>query len=115
VNPPRDTSRRGLSRGEDRRYRMQGGGVTATLLDYNVYCSPATLRWREGGKVRSYLLHNVDGLRQVPRARGLDDQPRAQYGEIEWGPGNFEAVTVQATRAQIKIPEHDWTFEHVPG
>lgn len=115
ANPPGNTSRRGLGRGEDRRYRMHGGGVTATLLDYNVYCSPATLRWREGGKVRHFRLHNVDGLRQVPRARGLDDEPRAQYGEIEWGPGNFEAVTVQATRAQIEIPEHDWTFKHVPA
>ncbi len=114
-NPPGDTSRRGLGRGEDRRYRMHTGGITATLTDFNVYCSPATLRWRENGKVREFRFFNVDGLRQVARARGLDDVPRTQYGEIKWGPGNFEAVTVQATRAEIQIPEHGWTFEHVPG
>ncbi len=69
---------------------------------------------RRTARCGSYRLYNVDGLRQAPRARGLDDEPREQYGEIRWGPGDFEAVTVQATRARIEIPEHDWTFEHVP-
>jgi hypothetical protein len=115
VNPPGDTSGQRLARGEDRRYRMRDGGVTATLLDYNVYCSPATLRWSEDGRVRTHRFYNVDGLRQVPRARGLDDEPRIQYGEIRWGPGDFEAVTVEATRDRIEIPEHNWTFEHLPG
>ncbi len=114
-NPHGDTSALGLAPGEDRRYRMHAGGITATLTNYNVYCSPATLRWRENGKVREFRLYNVDGLRQVPRARGLDDQPRMQYGEIKWGPGEFEAVTLEATKAEIQIPEHGWTFEHIAG
>ena len=114
-NPPGDTSGRGLARGEDRRYRMHAGPITATLTNYNVYCSPATLRWKEDGKVRDYRLYTVDGLRQTPRARGLDGEPRMQYGEIKWGRGDFETVTVEATRSRIEIPEHDWRFEHVPG
>ena len=114
-NPPADTSLRGLGRSEDRRYRMRAGNVTATLTNYNVYCSPATLRWSEGGRVREYRLFNIDGLRQVARARGLDDEPRTQYGEIRWGPGNFESVTVQATRAEVLLEERGWKFEHVSG
>ncbi len=114
-NPPGDTSTRGLGPGEDRRYRMSSGAIAATLTNYNVYCSPATLRWREKGKVREFRLYNVDGLRQVPRARGLDNVPREQYGEIKWGPRKFEAVMIEATLAEIRIPERGWTFKYVGG
>src|SRR3954452_10264136 len=77
-NPARDTSARGLGPGEDGRYRTKNGG--AELLDYNVYCSPARLVVRSGGRLERLRLHHVDGLRQRVRARGLDDVPRMQYG-----------------------------------
>jgi hypothetical protein len=102
ANPRRDTSARGLGRSEDARYVGEAG----ELRDFNVYCSPARLRLRDGRVVR---LHHVDGLRQQARARGLDDVPRAQYGAIEDG-GRFEQVTVQATRSEIVIEERAWRF-----
>ena len=40
-NPRRDTSARSLGRGENARYLLEGPGLTAELLDFNVYCSPA--------------------------------------------------------------------------
>ena len=113
-NPRGDTSARGLGRGEDGLYRMREKETTAELLDYNVYCSPARLIVRSGGKVQRLLLHHVDGLRQRARARGLDDVPRTQYGTIQ-GPGRrFENVTVNATRSEVVVEERGWHFRRVP-
>ena len=109
-NPQKDTSRRGLGRSEDAHYRMRSGKLTADLLDYNVYCSPARLRVREGGKTRNLRLHTVDGLRQQARARGLDDTPREQYGAIEEPGRKFTSVTVEATRNEVVIKERSWKF-----
>jgi hypothetical protein len=114
-NPRRDTSARGLGRSENRRYRMRADGIGATLRNFNVYCSPARLRMHEDGEVRKLRLHTVDALRQQPRGRGLDGVPRAQYGAIEGPRGQFEEVTVQATRSEIVIEEKGWRFERVRG
>jgi hypothetical protein len=111
-NPRADTSRLGLGPGETHRYRMRGDGVSGTLA-YNVYCSPARLRLREGGKLRRLLLHHVDGLRQSARGRGLDDDPRAQYGALEGPRGTFEEVGVEATRSEVVVTERDWHFKRV--
>ncbi len=92
---------------------MSAGGVEAELSRFNVYCSPARLTLREGGEVSRFRLHHVDGLRQQARGRGLDDVPRTQYGAIEGPPGEFENVTVRATRDEIVIEERGWTFERV--
>ena len=110
-NPAADTSARGLARGEDHRYAMSGDPISGVLRDYNVYCSPAHLRIREHGTAKRYLLHTADALRQAPRARGLDDQPREQYGALEGPPGHFEEVTVHATRSAVVVDELGWTFE----
>jgi hypothetical protein len=112
-NPRRDTSARGLGPGEDGLYRMRRAGMTAELLDFNVYCSPARLRIREGGAVRELRLHHIDGLRQQARGRGLDDVRRTQYGAIEGPPGRFTKVTVQATRSEVLIEERGWRFRRV--
>ena len=110
-NPRRDTSARRLGRSENRRYRMRQSGVSGRLLNFNVYCSPARLRLRQGGgRVQKLLLHHVDGLRQQARGRGLDGVPRMQYGAIRWPDGRFEEVTVRATRAEIVIEERSWRF-----
>lgn len=56
----------------------------ATLLDFNLYCSPAVLRIHTGrGEAMDLVLHSTDQIRQTPRARGLDDDPRAFRGAIE--------------------------------
>jgi len=112
-NPRRDTSARGLGRSENHRYRMKGDGITATLRNFNVYCSPAKLRVREEGEVERLILHHVDGLRQEARGPGLDDEPREQTGVIEGPSGTFETATVQATRAEIVLEERGWAFERV--
>jgi hypothetical protein len=56
----------------------------AELLDFNVYCSPATLRIHTGGgETMDLILHSTDQIRQLPRGRGLDDDPRKFRGAIE--------------------------------
>ena len=50
ANPRGDTSARGLGPSENGHYRMRTKEMTADLIDFNVYCSPARLRVREGGQ-----------------------------------------------------------------
>jgi hypothetical protein len=114
-NPAADTSRIGLARGEDNRYVMRGDAMSGVLGDWNVYCSPAHLKVRENGETKRYLLHSADGLRQAPRARGLDDQPREQYAALEGPPGHFQEVTLHATRSEVVLDELGWTFARRGG
>jgi hypothetical protein len=110
-NPRRNTSRVGLEPAEDSRYVMELPGSHGVIPNFNVYCSPAKLKLRQGdGPVRNVVLHTVDGLRQAERSRGLDDVPREQYAALEWPSGRFETVTVLATREQIVVPERGWVF-----
>ena len=125
-NPRRDTSKRSLGKPEDRRYVLKTAEFRAELTNFNTHCSPATLRIRPKGARKSYdlILHNVDGLRQQPRARGLDDTPREQYGQVEVPPRllgrglvreklqgrRFTAVTINATANAIRLEELDWTL-----
>jgi hypothetical protein len=54
------------------------------LLDFNVYCSPATLRIHFSPTEHIDLrLHTTDVIRQTERARGLDATPRDFDGAIE--------------------------------
>ena len=110
-NPQRDTSTVGLGPSEDSRWRTADG--SAELLDFNVYCSPARLVVREGGQVRELKLHHLDGIRQQPRARGLDNEPREQSGVIEEPGGKFSPATIHATRDEIVLDERGWRFRRV--
>lgn len=110
-NPAQDTSTWDLGPGEDRRYVLDDGAAAGELTDFSVYCSPARMRMRSAdGTVQEWRLHHVDGLRQQPRGRGLDDLPRTQPGAIERPDGTFETVTVRATREEILIEEKGWRF-----
>jgi hypothetical protein len=124
-NPGGDTSRRGLARAEDIRFARRAPGLSAELRNYNVYCSPARLRIRPpAGGAFDLDLHNVDGLRQQPRARGLDNVPREQYGNIEvprrhlkrpfvrdvLGGRRFTNVTLEVTSRELRIEELGWSF-----
>ncbi len=109
-NPPGNTSLVGLGPGEDMRFVMKGDGVRAVIPDFNTYCSPAHVELHADGGVRRLVLHHVDGLRQAERARGLDDEPRAQYGAIRWPSGKLQEVSLEATRDRIVVPELGWTF-----
>jgi hypothetical protein len=126
-NPRGDTSSRGLGKPEDARYVLKTSGFRAELIDFNVHCSPARLRIRPKGARKSYdlLLHNVDGLRQQPRARGLDGVAREQYGQVEVPPKllkrafvrdklggrRFTAVTISATADALELKELGMTFK----
>jgi hypothetical protein len=125
-NPRSDTSRRKLGKPEDLRYVLKTADFRAELTNFNVYCSPARLRIRPKGARKSYdlVVHNVDGLRQQPRGRGLDGVPREQYGQVEVPPKllkrafvrdklggrRFTAVTVNATTTEVSLDELGMTF-----
>ena len=125
-NPRADTSKRGLGRPEDRRYVLKAADFRAELANFNAYCTPAKLRIRPKGarKWLGLILHNVDALRQQPRARGLDGTPREQYGQVEvparllahpfvranLGGRRFTPVTINATATEIRLEELGWTL-----
>jgi hypothetical protein len=69
---------------DDRHYAGTIAGRPAEVRDFNVDCSPATLRVNVApGADLNLILHSTDGLRQDTRARGLDDIPREYNGAIE--------------------------------
>lgn len=104
-NPRRDTARVGLGPSGSRRFRHG-----ADWIDYDVYCSPS--RVHVGG--RTMTLHHVDGLRQQPRARGLDDTPREQYAALDEGGGRFRTVTLTATGDEVRVDALGWVFRRAP-
>jgi hypothetical protein len=121
ANPRRDTSRKGLGRAQD----LAFAGPDSQVPNFNVYCSPARLRIHPpGARPFDLVLHNIDGLRQSARARGLDDNPREQYGDIEvpkallenpfvrknLGGRRFTDVTLEVTAHQLQIKELGWTL-----
>ena len=80
-------------RPEARRYVGRIGGRYAVVRDFNTYCSPAHLsvsvaphRWLR------LVLHSLDGLRQSPRAQGLNDVPRNYTGALEIPAQEWAAV-----------------------
>jgi hypothetical protein len=67
-----------------RRYVGTAGGRRAVVRAFDWACSPARMRVRVAPRQWLTLrLHSSDGLRQSPRARGLDDVPREYNGAIE--------------------------------
>jgi hypothetical protein len=110
-NLPGNTSRRGLAPSKDMRFVMRDGDTRMVIPDFNTHCTPAHIEIHEGGRVREVVLHHVDGLRQVERAAGLDDDPRLQFAALVWPSGRIEQdMKLLATRDQIEIPSLGWTF-----
>ncbi len=69
---------------EDSAYEGTIAGWSAEVLDFNPYCSPATLRVRIGqGAPTDFVLHSTDGLRQERRSRGLNAQPHVYRSAVE--------------------------------
>jgi hypothetical protein len=84
TNPAFDSSSRALGPAEDLRYLGRQGGASIEVPNFNPYCSPALLHLAFAPAVGADLiLHTVDGLRQSPRGRGLDQSPRSYDGVIE--------------------------------
>lgn len=105
-NPQRDSSRLGLGRAEDLRYAGDAGALRVTVNDFNVHCTPATVTVAAGRARIALRLHSVDALRQIARARGLDDDPRYLYGTIEVPPAvrARAAALPPALRALLRGP-----------
>ncbi len=87
---------------EDMTYSGTVDGWNAELLNFNPYCSPATLRLHIGsGPPTDFVFHTTDGLRQERRARGLNAQPRVYRSAIEvprplWNSRNSQPAEVRA-------------------
>jgi hypothetical protein len=110
-NPAGNTSRRGLAPSRDMKFVMRDGGKRMVIPDFNPHCTPAHIEIHKGGNVREVVLHHVDGLRQVERAAGLDDDPRRQFAALVRPWGRIEQnLDLYATRDEIEIPALGWTF-----
>lgn len=129
-NPRRNTSRLGLGPSGNRAYAATVGGNRITVTNFNAYCSPATVRVRlRTGERFSLRLHTVDNIRQYPRARGLDDDPRYYLGMLQvpprlrrtadahvrafldaLGTGTWVRANLDATRATLAFRDLPWTL-----
>jgi hypothetical protein len=133
-NPQRDTSRKDEGRAADIRFAATPGDLEVEVPNFNVHCTPAVLRITTPGAAAFKLrLHNVDALRQSPRAAELDGTPREQYGTIEvpraifdhldaqpdavrsfvrntLGGRRFTTVTLRATAKALELSELGWTL-----
>lgn len=136
ANPQRDTSAVGLAPSEDRSYSgtVSGtaGGARITVADFNTYCTPAQVQVQLAhGQRFTLLLHTVDNIRQVKRARGLDAHPRMLNGTLEIPPsvrqspdaevrafaaslgrGRFVGANLDATLATLKFRHQPWTLRY---
>ncbi len=124
---------------EDSRYSGSIDGIDAEVLDFNPYCSPATLRLHIGeGAPLDLVLHSTDGLRQERRARGLTAQPHVYRSAIEvpkslwdardrqpeavrtflsrhFGEQRFLTGPLAATPASLQITMPCWTLRREAG
>ena len=125
TNPRRDTSRVGQGRAADVSFAGTANGARIEVPDFNVHCTPARLVVTPAGGLPFTLrLHSVDGLRQSPRAPGLDATPREQYGAIEVPPAaaaqpfvkqvlggkRFTPVTLEVTSTSLTFSGLNWTL-----
>jgi len=133
---PLDGPQHGLP--EDFAYGGRIGGHDAQLLDFNPYCSPATLRVDLNGQPLDLELHSTDGLRQERRARGLDIYPRYYRAAVKvpaalWQQRASQPAAVReflaqhfgerpvletelyATRGRIDIAQACWTLRRDGG
>lgn len=135
-NPQRNSSHLGLASTEDRTYagRVAASGAvpaaSVTVRDFNTYCSPArVVVTLAGGTTIGLRLHTTDNIRQLRRARGLDDVPRMLNGVLEVAPalrrssdpevvafvtalgeGRFVEANLDATREQLVFRNQSWTL-----
>ncbi len=123
---------------EDFSYTGRIAGHDAQLLDFNPYCSPATLRVDLDGQPLDLELHSTDGLRQERRARGLDIYPRYYRAAVKvpaalWQQRANQPAAVQeflsqhfgeravletelyATKGRIDIAQACWTLKRDGG
>ena len=105
------------------------------LPDFNFYCPPDLLRIRfSSGESLDLTLHATDPIRQLPRGRGLDQNPRDFDGDIEIPAATFArldalpaksrefiqhylknkrhtTVTLSGVSSRITFKEFGWQFD----
>ncbi len=92
---------------EDSRYAGTIDGWDAEVLDFNPYCSPATLRLQIGSGVPiDLILHSTDGLRQERRARGLSAQPHVYRSAVEVPKALWDHRDQQRPEVQTFLSQH---------
>lgn len=92
---------------EDSRYAGTIDGWDAEVLDFNPYCSPATLRLQIGsGAPTDFILHSTDGLRQERRARGLTSQPHVYRSAVEVPKALWNRREQQSPEVQTFLSQH---------
>lgn len=92
---------------EDMAYGGTIAGWNAEVLNFNPYCSPATLRVHIGsGPPTDLVLHTTDGLRQERRARGLNAQPHVYRSAIEVPKALWNALVGQPTEVRDFVQQH---------
>ncbi len=130
----------GPHRGTAENFQYSGtiDGHAAQLLDFNPYCSPATLRLDIAGNTLDLELHTTDGMRQERRARGLDLFPRYYRSAVKvpdalWAQRDSQApaihdflarhfgeravmeTEVYATLGQVQIAQACWNLRRDAG
>ncbi len=81
----------------------------AELLDFNPYQTPATLRIHLGSEQFDLRLHYRDTIRVLPRARGVDAQPRLYQGAIEVPPELEGASGLKGKFISDYLADKRWT------
>ncbi|HWI70805.1 MAG TPA: hypothetical protein VNT55_02540 [Baekduia sp.] len=132
-NPARDTSEAGLGPAADLRFAGRDGALRIAVEDYNVHCTPSTLRLTAGGRSVALRLHSVDGLRGTISSPRLGAAPRDQYGNVEVPASvlahratlpaaikaflatklkdkRFTTVSLHVTSSALKVDELGWTL-----
>ncbi len=130
-NPWANTSGRGLGASEDAAWLGGADGIRIQIANFNVHCSPAHFRVRLGDGTRiDLVLHTTDVIRQSPRARGLDENPRLIQGTIEAPSsvleseqpavrdfmatyltgGRFTPARIDATTDRLEFPQQGWAL-----
>ncbi|HEV3129120.1 MAG TPA: hypothetical protein VGY32_09065 [Solirubrobacteraceae bacterium] len=130
ANRRRDTSALGFGPVDGGHYVLHQDGFTASLQPFDGTCTPTVLSVAlSSGRRFKLLLHTTDQIRQTPRGRGFDEDPRGVSGTIEappavlnssdpavkawvarWLIGRFTTADLQATTSRLVFPAQGWTF-----
>lgn len=92
---------------KDRRYEGMIGGRPAVVENFNPACSPTTVRVDLGGGARlDLVLHTEDAIRQAPRARDLNDQPKHYNAALVVPSGTWRDLDAADPRVRAFVAAH---------
>lgn len=91
---------------EDLAYHGRIGGYTASIDNFNPYCSPAALHVQIDDTSLALELHTTDGMRQERRARGLDRYPRYYRAAVKVPDALWQQRAQQTPAVQAFLARH---------